>query len=163
MNIRKATEQDLSDILCIYNEGIEDRKATLEEDQKTLNYMQNWFAAHQGRYAVLVAEEEKIVGWASLNSYSQRCAYKGVAELSIYIEREHRGQGIGSKLLQQLEKVALENEFYKIVLFTFPFNESGQGLYKKMNFRQVGIFKKQGILDGEFIDIMAMEKLLEGV
>jgi phosphinothricin acetyltransferase len=160
VNIRKADEQDLSDILRIYNEGIADRKATLEEDQKTLDYMQNWFTVHQGRYTVLVAEEEKIVGWASLNPYSQRCAYKGVAELSIYIERAHRGKGIGIKLLQQLEKVALENDFYKIVLFTFPFNESGQGLYKKMKFRQVGIFKKQGILDGKFIDIMAMEKLL---
>ncbi|RRE00311.1 GNAT family N-acetyltransferase, partial [Bacillus licheniformis] len=102
----------------------------------------------------------EIVGWASLNPYSHRCAYQGVADLSVYVDRACRGKGIGGLLLQALEKTAKENSFYKIVLFTFPFNELGQNLYNKMGYRQVGIFKNQGILDGRFIDVMAMEKLL---
>ena len=63
-------------------------------------------------------------------------------------------------LLVKLESLAKENGFHKIVLFTFPFNQVGQGLYKKMGFREVGIFKKQGFIDGELVDVMAMEKLL---
>jgi phosphinothricin acetyltransferase len=77
---------------------------------------------------------------------------------SIWIELF--GRGIGSILLQELEKEAKANQFYKIVLFTFPFNDLGQGLYGKMGYREVGIFEKQGILDGQFVDVMAMEKLL---
>jgi phosphinothricin acetyltransferase len=123
--------------------------------------MEEWFAQHSGRFKVIVSEYEgEIIGWASLNQYNSRCAYDGVADLSIYLNRIYRGKGIGKKLLSKLEDLAGENAFHKIVLFTFPFNQLGQGLYKKMGFREVGIFKNQGILDGKFVDVMAMEKLL---
>jgi L-amino acid N-acyltransferase YncA len=63
--------------------------------------------------------------------YSHWCAYAGVADLSVYIDRKHRGEGIDMQLLGEIERVAKENGFYKIVLFTFPFNQMGQGLYRK--------------------------------
>lgn len=158
---RIATSDDLPRILEIYNQGIEDRIATLETETKNWSYIEHWFSDHQGRYAVLVAEaDNNVVGWAALNPYSHRCAYQGVADLSIYIDRQFRGKGVGSTLLQSLEEVARENDFYKIVLFTFPFNEKGQGLYRKTGYREVGVFEKQGIMDGQFIDVMIMEKLL---
>ncbi|NUU59957.1 arsinothricin resistance N-acetyltransferase ArsN1 family A [Paenibacillus agri] len=159
--IRKATKSDLTAILQIYNQGIEDRVATLEEEQKDAAYITNWFAEHEGRFSVMVAEMDGVVcGWASLNRYSQRCAYNGVADLSIYIARDYRGNGIGQQLLAQVEEVASQNEFYKIVLFTFALNHLGQGLYRKSGYREVGVFEKQGILDGKPIDVMIMEKLL---
>lgn len=161
MIIREAMEADIDSIKIIYNQGIEDRVATLETEMKDQTYMEEWFAKHIGRYKVIVADQEgEIVGWASLNPYNSRDTYKGVADLSVYISRDHRGKGIGGLLLQSIEKVAEENDFNKIVLFTFPFNQIGQGLYKKRGYREVGVFKNQGILDGEFVDVMAMEKLL---
>jgi L-amino acid N-acyltransferase YncA len=161
MNIRRATRADLEAIRLIYNQGIEDRIATLETEPKDQTYMEEWFAQRTGRYAVLVAEDEgHVVGWASINPYHNRCAYDGVGDLSVYINREHRGKGIGYRLLQELEKVGLENGFYKFVLFTFPFNGLGQGLYRKSGYREVGVFRNQGRLDGTFVDVMAMEKLL---
>ena len=63
-------------------------------------------------------------------------------------------------LLQHLEVIAKEQRFYKIVLFTFPFNQNGQGLYHKLGYRDVGVLENQGILDGEFVDVKIMEKLL---
>lgn len=161
LTVRQATLEDTPSILRIYNQGIEDRIATLETETKDSSYMEAWFKDHQGRFSVLVAEREgSVIGWASLNPYSHRCAYRGVADLSIYIHREYRGQGIGSILLDSLEEEARKNEFRKIVLFTFPFNGNGQGLYRKMKYREVGVFESQGILDGTFIDVMIMEKLL---
>ncbi|WML38169.1 arsinothricin resistance N-acetyltransferase ArsN1 [Neobacillus sp. OS1-2] len=159
--IRKASESDTMAILEIYNQGIEDRIATLEEETKDYSYMKEWFERHQGRYNILVAEQDGIIaGWASLNPYSNRCAYDGVADLSIYISRNHRGKGLGKQLLAEIESLASANGFHKIVLFTFPFNRLGQGLYRKMGYREVGVFRNQGKLDGEFVDVMAMEKLL---
>lgn len=161
VRVRHATEQDLPAILEIYNQGIEDRVATLEEDQKDAAYMNSWYANHDERFCVIAAEVDGIVrGWASLNRYSARRAYNGVADLSIYIARDARGQGLGQQLLKQLEQEARVKDFYKIVLFTFPFNHLGQGLYRKAGYREVGIFEKQGILDGNPIDVMIMEKLL---
>lgn len=161
ISVRQATQDDLVSILDIYNQGIEDRIATLETETKDLAYMEDWFQQHHSRYAVLVAESGTgIVGWASLNPYSHRCAYDGVADLSIYVERSFRGKGIGSALLSPLEHAAMDNGFYKIVLFTFPFNDQGQRLYRKKGYREVGVFEKQGVMEGKFIDVMIMEKLL---
>lgn len=159
--VRSADSQDLEAILRIYNEGIADRIATLETEIKDLFYMQHWFKDHKGRYGVLIAEHEnEIVGWASLNRYSQRCAYDGVAELSVYVSRDYRGKGVGSFLLPALEQLARKEDFYKIVLFTFPFNTAGRRLYQKFGYREVGTFEKQGILEGQPIDVTIMEKLL---
>ncbi|TKH41499.1 GNAT family N-acetyltransferase [Paenibacillus terrae] len=161
LNVRTATSEDLNRILDIYNQGIEDRIATLEAEAKDLDYMVDWFREHQNRYTILVAESDGVVvGWASLNRYSHRCAYDGVADLSIYVDRTFRSKGVGSALHSELEKEAKKNNFYKIVLFTFPFNENGQGLYRKMGYREVGIFEKQGVIDGQYVDVMIMEKLI---
>ncbi|WP_442599957.1 arsinothricin resistance N-acetyltransferase ArsN1 family A [Neobacillus sp. D3-1R] len=159
--IRQAIEKDIESIRMIYNEGIVDRIATLETETKDYSYMKDWFEKHNGRYQVIVAEEDdQILGWAALNPYNNRCAYLGVADLSLYISRESRGKGIGGKLLDAIQTIAEENDFHKIVLFTFPFNQLGQGLYRSRGFREVGIFKNQGLLDGQYVDVMAMEKLL---
>jgi L-amino acid N-acyltransferase YncA len=159
--IRLATEKDIDSIQMIYNQGIEDRIATLETETKDYSFMKDWFDKHNGRYQVIVAEEgNKILGWASLNPYNNRAAYLGVADLSLYISRESRGKGIGGKLLEAIQIIAKENDFHKIVLFTFPFNQLGQGLYRNKGYREVGVFKNQGILDGQYVDVMAMEKLL---
>jgi len=160
--VRSATAADLDAIGRIYNEGIEDRIATLDEAPKTAGDMAAWWLVHQGRFAVLVAQNagDEIVGWTSLNPYSNRCAYDGVADLSVYVARAARGTGVGSALLRALEKTAKANDFHKIVLFTFTFNAGGQGLYRKCGFREVGTFHEMGKLAGRFVDVMAMEKTL---
>lgn len=159
--VRDATISDIEAIRTIYNHGIEDRIATLEVELKTTEFMKDWFYSHGERYSILVAEKNsEIVGWASLNPYSPRSAYSGVADLSVYIARDFRGKGVGTILLQEIEKRAVENDFHKIVLFTFPFNQLGQTLYNKVGYQEVGTFRNQGILDGKFVDVMAMEKLL---
>ncbi|WP_319020743.1 arsinothricin resistance N-acetyltransferase ArsN1 family A [Bacillus sp. B1-b2] len=160
--IRKVEERDLLEILEIYNQGIQDGLATFEEDIKDEIYIYNWFSLHKGRHCAFVATNEQgvITGWASINPYNTRAAYYGVGELSIYIHREFRGKGIGQQLLLALEEEAKTQDFYKLVLFTFPINTLGQGLYRKLNFREVGLFKNQGKLRGKFVDVMIMEKLL---
>jgi L-amino acid N-acyltransferase YncA len=161
MITRLAKLNDIEYIMKIYNQGIEDRIATLETEPKNRTYMEEWLKQHKGRFKVIVAEEEgAVLGWASLNPYNNRCAYAGVADLSVYIDREYRGKGIGGVLLTAIDDAARNNGFHKIVLFTFPFNHLGQRLYHKQGYREVGTFKNQGILDGEFVDVVAMEKLL---
>jgi phosphinothricin acetyltransferase len=162
VRVRAAGSDDLGAILRIRNEGIEDRVATLDEEPMTSDESAAWWDAHDERYAVLVAEAPGagVVGWASLNPYSHRCAYRGVADLSVYVARDARGTGVGSALLAALEPIAHANGFHKIVLFTLPFNGAGQRLYRKLGYREVGVFREQGHVDGHFVDVMAMEKIL---
>ena len=162
-HVRCATVDDLDAIRRIYKEGIEDRIATLDASPKSTEEIAAWWSEHGGRYAVLVAEDKsgRIAGWASLTPYSHRCAYSGVADLSVYVARAARHTGVGSVLLGALEKRANENVFHKLVLFTFPFNDAGRALYAKFGYREVGTFKEQGQLDDRFVDVIAMEKLLK--
>ncbi|SHE34724.1 phosphinothricin acetyltransferase [Seinonella peptonophila] len=161
LHIREATKVDLASITTIYNQGIEEGNATLEVDLKTASDMDQWFSEHDQRYQVLVATlNKKICGWASLNRYSQRRAHEGIAVISIYIERDWRGKGLGGRILKELEWIAINHDFHKLVLYALPTNKRGYQLYKKNGFREVGVFQKHGRLNGNFIDVIAMEKIL---
>src|ERR1700722_8801313 len=119
LTVRPARADDLEAIRSIYNQGIEDRVATLDVEPKTADDIAHWWDEHDGRYAVLVVEDaDRIVGWASLNRFSHRCAHTAVADLSVYIERSRQGQGLGALLMAQLEDRAREAGFHKIVLHT---------------------------------------------
>jgi phosphinothricin acetyltransferase len=161
--VRDATAADLEAIRRIYNEGIEDRIATLDADPKDADDIAAWWAQHGERYRVLVAEDAggTVLGWASLNPYSHRCAYDGVADLSVYVARAARGCGVGSALLPALERVAASNGFHKIVLFMLAFNANAERLYRRFGYRDVGVFREQGRLDGRFVDVSAMEKIVK--
>jgi len=159
--VRPANLNDIPAITRIYNQGIEDRVATLETALRSEEERKGWLQNRSERHPVLVAVDENDAawGWASLNVFNARACYSGVAEISVYIERGCRGQGLGKLLLTQLEAVAREQGFHKLVLATFPYNRLGQGLYRRMGFREVGVYEKQGKLDGNWVDVMIMEKL----
>jgi len=160
---RYAKITDIPAITRIYNDGIEDRVATLETELKTEKDMEEWLTSRSERYKVIVIEDEneKVYGWASLNVFNSRCCYSGVADLSIYIKREMRGKGLGKILIKAISDAAKEQGFGKIVLSTFKFNEAGQRLYKWAGFREVGTYIRQGKLDGKWVDVTIMEKLLD--
>jgi phosphinothricin acetyltransferase len=160
--VRRATIGDLEAIRRIYNEGIEDRVATLDREPKSLEEIAQWWSTHDGRYAVFVAidDEERVVGWASLNQFSQRCAHANIADLSVYVARRYRGKGIGYLLLTALVRQAKIDDFHKIVLHALDGNENGKRLYRKSGFSEVGVFREHGVLDGRFVDVVAMERLL---
>jgi phosphinothricin acetyltransferase len=163
LRIRPATVADAASICRIYNQGIQDRVATLETEERTPQERAEWLQARGPRHPVLVAEHEgAVAGWASLNVFNARRAYEHVADLSLYVEREARGRGVGRQLLDALVLTARELGYHKLVLAAFPWNEAGMRAYRRAGFREVGIYKEQGRLDGRWVDTVVMEKILAG-
>jgi len=161
LGIRDALPGDAAAIATIYNQGIVDRIATLETEERTSEERLQWLATRGPRHPVLVAELDRtVVGWGSLNQFNPRKAYDFVAEFSVYVEREWRGKGVGSALLRALTARAKQLGFHKMVLSAFPWNAAGMALYQKYGFRTVGIYKEQGLLDGKWVDTIIMEKIL---
>lgn len=161
--IRLASFDDAPGICRIYNQGIQDRIATLETEERSPEERAQWLAARDARHPVLVAESDgSIVGWASLNVFNARRAYEHVADISLYVEREWRGRGVGRQLLQALIARAVELGYHKLVLAAFPFNAAGMRAYGRAGFREVGVYREQGRLDGRWVDTIVMEKILEG-
>jgi L-amino acid N-acyltransferase YncA len=163
LRVRAAGIADAAAICRIYNEGIQDRVATLETEERTQEERVKWLQARGPRHPVLVAEADGgVVGWASLNVFNARRAYEHVADLSLYVEREWRGQGVGRRLLEALVARASELGYHKIVLAAFPWNQAGMRAYTRAGFREVGIYREQGRLDGRWVDTVVMEKIIEG-
>ena len=161
VSIRPATPDDAAAICTIYNQGIEDRIATLETEPRTPEERRQWMGARAARHPVVVAATGgQVVGWGSLNAFNPRPAYDNVVDLSVYVERGWRGRGVGRALLQHLLPLARTLGYHKMVLATFPFNEAGVALYQKVGFRPVGVYREQGRLDGRWVDVLIMERLL---
>jgi L-amino acid N-acyltransferase YncA len=161
ITLRVARAGDADSICVIYNQGIEDRVATLETELRTPAERREWMAARGPRHPVIVAERQgMIVGWASLNVFNPRPAYQHVADLSVYVERGWRGRGVGGRLLEDLVERARGIGYHKMVLATFPTNAMGVRLYERVGFTRVGVYREQGMLDGRWVDTLVMEKLL---
>jgi L-amino acid N-acyltransferase YncA len=160
--VRLATLADAAAVCTIYNQGIEDRVATLETELRSAEERRQWMAARGSRYPVIVAERAgSVIGWGSLNPFNPRPAYDHVADFSLYVERSWRGRGVGRSLLERLIALASQLGYHKMVLAALPFNAAGRALYERMGFTAVGLYREQGRLDGEWVDVVIMEKLLE--
>ena len=159
-SIRPARAEDADAISAIYNEGIADR-ATLETEQRTPEERRSWLAARDARHAVVVVESDGVVvGWASLNVFNARDAYRHVADISVYVARAARGKGAGTVLLERLVELGRDGGFHKLVLAGFPTNAASVALYRRLGFREVGVYREQGRLDGVWVDVLLMERLL---
>lgn len=159
--IRAATEDDADAICAIYNEGIADRLATLETELRTAAERREWLKARGPRHPVIVAVADgAVIGWASINSFNARKAYDHVADFSVYVARRSRGRGIGSRLLDEIEVLARDQGYHKLVLAAFPQNAAGKRLYESRGFRDVGVYREHGLLDGRWVDVVVMEKIL---
>src|SRR4029453_12791819 len=147
--IRAATVGDADAICRIYNQGIRDRVATLETEERTPEERAQWLEARGPRHPVLVAEADGlVVGWARLNVFNARRAYDHVADLSLYVGRGGRGRGVGRRPLEALIARAIELGYHKLVLAAFPWNAAGMRAYRRAGFREGGLYREAGGLDG---------------
>jgi phosphinothricin acetyltransferase len=162
VTVRRATEDDVAAITRIYNEGIVDRIATLEVEERPEEERSAWLRNRDERHPVFVAERDGVVvGWAALNVYNPRPAYRFVSDFSVYVGREARGAGVGKLLLARLIEEARARGFHKLVSAAFPFNTTAMRLYRNAGFREVGTFREQGVLDGRWVDTVVIELLLD--
>jgi L-amino acid N-acyltransferase YncA len=161
IQIRMAETADDAAIADIYNVGIAERAATFETDPRTPEQIAERFVTLE-RFPLLVAVEPagSIVGWTGLSEYSPRVCYAGIAEFSIYLRPDARGQGTGKLLLQALIDTARERGFWKLVSRVFPSNQASRGLCRSCGFREVGVYEKHGQLDGRWLDAVIVERLL---
>lgn len=160
VHVRDAVRGDAESIAAIYNQGIEDRVATFETQPRTASDI----LARLGeadRFPILVAVDgDRVVGWAGLSSYRPRACYAGIAEFSIYFDRAARGRGLGRQLLAALIDAARDRGYWKLVSRVFTFNTASRGVCRSCGFREVGIYEKHARLDGRWLDVVIVERLI---
>jgi len=155
---RLATPADAERIAQIYNEGIEDRVGTFETRPRSTDEVRAWF---DGRHPIVVVEDgEHIVAFASTSNYRTRECYAGIAEFSVYVARNGRGQGAGTVAMRALIDAARPAGIWKLVSRIFIENAASRRLMASMGFREVGIYEKHAKLDGRWRDVVIVERLI---
>ena len=109
---------------------------------------------------VVVESDGEVVAWAVAHRYRDRAAYAGVGDFSVYVARGERGQGLGRVAVQGLIDECERRGLWKLVSRVFPENEASLALCRSLGFREVGVYRRHAKLDGEWRDVVIVERLL---
>lgn len=163
MNIRPMTEADGDAVLQIYQEGCDTGNATFSQNAG------NWADWDAGHLPVcrLVAESGNVFsGWAALSAATNNCVYRGVAEASLYVAANARGQGVGAALLQELIDAADIEDIWTLQALIFPENIASIALFSKFGFAQGMTHERLGLMQhgpmaGQWRDVARLERRSE--
>ena len=141
VKVRSMVEQDWDSVARIYQQGMDTNISTFQTECPSY---EEWDKGHVKSCRLVAIEGEEIIGWAALSAVSSRCVYAGVGELSIYVDNNYKGKGVGSKLLSCLIAESEKHEFWTIQSGIMEENEASINLHKKCGFREIGYREKVG-------------------
>ena len=154
--IREMSESDSSRVLEIYRQGINTFNATFETNLPTWD---EWDSKHLRQSRFVYDDKGVVVGWVALSQASTRYVYRGVAEVSIYIDLNFANQGIGSKLMEQVIRSSEGNGIWTLQSSVFPENTATLRLHEKFGFRIIGKRERIASLNGIWRDTLLLERL----
>ena len=156
--IRSATERDIPLITEIYNEAILTTTATFDTEIKSEEDRLQWLQNHTASFPVIVAEENKtVIGWASLSKWSERSAYDSTAELSVYVDKNHRSKGVGKQLMEVITISGREAGLHTLISRITEGNEKSIYLHERLGFQNVGTLREVGRKFGQFLDVHILQ------
>jgi phosphinothricin acetyltransferase len=153
--IRAMTSADWPAVASIYAAGIATGDATFETEVPS---WQRWDAGHLAGHRLVAADGGEVVGWAAVGPVSERCAYAGVVEDSIYLAEEARGRGLGRALLTALVESTERAGIWTVQTGVFPENAASLALHRAVGFREVGVRERVGQLHGRWRDVVLLER-----
>jgi L-amino acid N-acyltransferase YncA len=154
-SVRPLTDRDWTAVRAIYEEGIATGNATFETVAPRWS---QWDAAHLSDHRLVACVDEQVVGWAALSPASDRCAYAGVAENSVYVSSAARRRGVGLALLAALVHGSEAAGIWTLQTGIFPENTASLRLHERCGFRVVGVRERIGRLDGRWRDTLLLER-----
>jgi L-amino acid N-acyltransferase YncA len=162
MIIRSATENDLEQMLNIYNEIILQTTAVYQYQIHTLEMRREWFIAKQQQgFPVFVAElDNAVAGFSTFGNFRNWQAYKYSVENSIYVASNQRGKGIGKLLLQPLIQAAKKMNMHTIIAGIDATNEVSLRLHRNFGFEEVAHFKQVGYKFNRWLDLKFLQLML---
>ena len=133
--IREMLDTDWTRVAEIYKQGIESGIATFNTECPNF---EEWDKSHVKECRYVYEEDGKVVGWISISPSSSRCVYKGCVEMSVYIDSEYKGRGIGTALVNHLINESVKLGYWSIYSAIISISEASIALHRKCGFREIG-------------------------
>ncbi|BCA85278.1 hypothetical protein EsVE80_08010 [Enterococcus saigonensis] len=163
--IRIATKKDAAAILAIYMPYVKETAITFEYEVPTLADFEKRIEQTLARYPYLVAEKEDstLTGYAYAGAYKGRPAYDWSCEVTIYVAKDAKSRGLGTRLYQALEVELQKQNVVQLLACITAGNGASIKFHEKLGYRQVGIFPKLGYKFAQWYDILWLQKTLQEV
>lgn len=160
--IRRATENDAQELLDIYAPYITDTTITFENVIPSVADFKQRIRDISEKFPYLVATDDngKIVGYAYAHLYGPRAAYAWTVEASIYVDKDYKGHGLGTKLYQTLEDILKRQGVVNLMACITEENTNSIRFHEKFGYQKVGTFKKVGFKFNRWLDVIWMQKTL---
>ncbi|RLT40876.1 MAG: N-acetyltransferase family protein [Chloroflexi bacterium] len=155
MVIHSLHPADWPAVRRIYAEGIATGNATFEQAAPDWD---EWDAGKLAHPRLAAEVGGALVGWAALSPTSKRSVYRGVAEVSVYVDASVWGQGVGRALLSALVEQSEAAGIWTLQAGIFPENGASVHLHERCGFRIVGRREKIGQMRGVWRDVLLMER-----
>ena len=154
--IRDAVEADLPAIIEIYNATVPTRMVTAELEPVTVEARLPWFREHSPeQYPFWVAESDgRVIAWLDFKKFLPRCAYRGTAEISVYVDEKFRRRSVGQRLLEEAISRAPSLGVTALVGLIFGHNEPSLKLFQGFGFERWGFLPAVAQLDGVKRDLV---------
>ena len=153
--IQSITKNNISACLAIYNYEVIHGVATLDLEPRTLEEWHEWYNAHSDEHHPIIVGtiDDVVVGYASLSPYRLKDAFKSTVELSIYIHKDYRGQGVATRLMERILEMAKEDTMiHNIVSVITAGNEESTKLHNRFGFTYCGLTPEVGFKHGKYQD-----------
>lgn len=162
ITVRHATENDLPQILDIYNDVIKNTTAVYYYEPHTLEMRRAWFDERREKgFPVFVAEEDGIIlGMSTIGPFRVPTAYKHSVENTVHIAAHARGRGVGKLLMQPIIEAARELKMHSIIAGIDASNEVSLHLHKSFGFVEVAHFKEVGYKFDRWLDLKFLQLML---
>ncbi len=164
IKLRIATKEDGAALAAIYSYYVENTAITFEYVAPSAEKFGERIAHKLEKYPYIVAEENgRALGYAYADMYRERAAFAWSCELSVYVDKNETGKGIGKRLYAALIELLRIQGFVSVVAsITYP-NESSVALHEKMGFSHLGTMHDIGFKFGRWLDLMWFEKRISDV
>lgn len=164
LTVRPIAENDIVRCAEIYNYYIENTTITFEEQPLSVEVFAARVRRIEASYPYLVAEEDGIVvGYAYLDAYNERSAYRYTADLSIYLAHDRLSRGVGGKLLDKIERDGAARGLRNIISIVTEENARSIAFHEKHGFTEVGRMRKVGLKFERWLDVVFYQKVLEHI
>ena len=162
ITVRHATENDLPQILNIYNDIIKNTTAVYYYEPHTLEMRKAWFDERKKLgFPIFVAEEDDIIlGMSTIGPFRLPTAYKFSVENTVHVAAHARGKGIGKLLMPPIIEAAKELKMHTIIAGIDASNEVSLHLHKSFGFEEVAHFKEVGFKFGRWMDLKFLELIV---
>jgi L-amino acid N-acyltransferase len=163
VKIRDANENDLPQILAIYNDVIINTTAVYSEQPHTMQMRKDWFVDRvNNNFPVFVADVGgEVAGFSSFGHFRVWPCYRFTVEVSVYVEASHRGKGISKMLLQALIDRAKAMNLHAVIAGISADNDVSLKLHHAFGFVEVAHFKEVGYKFNRWLDLKFLELLLD--